>query len=321
MDLLERYLAAVERHLPDDKKADVAAELRDVLLSQVEERESALGRPLDKSEVEAVLLAFGNPLMVAGRYRTVQHLIGPEVFPYWWAALKVAFMVVAAVYLTLVILAILGGREIGRAVSGAMPDLIDTSLMVLGGVTLVCAAIERWGKPSVLARWRPSELPPLGARQRARFDTMMEIGAGVIFLAWWLGFIRFADFLPQGADHVRLALAPVWDVWWWPILAFTIYEMAVNAIELVKPGWRRMNAALRMLCNSAGAAILLGILQADTWIVVRSADPSLTQAAADNFARIGISIGIVVFVLKLANEAWRQRDLMPWPGPRNAASA
>lgn len=321
MDLLERYLAVVARHLPDDKSADVTAELRDVLLSQIEERESVLGRPLNTSEMEAVLLDFGNPLMVAGRYRTVQHLIGPEVFPYWWAALKVAFMVVTAVYLTLVILAILGGREIARAISSAAPELIDTSLMVLGGVTLACAAIERWGKPSLLSRWKPSDLPALGARQRGRFDTMMEIGAGVIFLAWWLGLIRFADFLPQDEDHVRLALAPVWDIWWWPILAFTIYEMAVNAIELVKPGWRRLNAALRILCNGAGAAILLGVLQADTWIVVRSADPAWTQVAADNFARIGISIGIVVFVLKLANEVWRQRDLMRWPGPRNAVSA
>ncbi len=69
------------------------------------------------------------------------------------------------------------------------------------------------------------------------------------------------------------------------------------------------------------SAILLGILQAETWIVVHSADPSWTQAAADNFARIGISIGIVVFVLKLANEAWRQRDLIRWPDSRNAASA
>ena len=45
MDLIERYLGAIARQLPDAQKADVCAELRDVLLSQVEDEEGRLGRP------------------------------------------------------------------------------------------------------------------------------------------------------------------------------------------------------------------------------------------------------------------------------------
>jgi hypothetical protein len=80
MDLLDRYLAAIARHLPDAQKADVTAELRDVLLSQIEDEEARLGRPLERKELEALLVRFGHPLTVSGRYRKVQHLIGPEVF-------------------------------------------------------------------------------------------------------------------------------------------------------------------------------------------------------------------------------------------------
>ncbi|WP_293485268.1 hypothetical protein [Phenylobacterium sp.] len=36
-DLIERYLGAIARHLPEGQKGDVTAELRDVLLSQAEE--------------------------------------------------------------------------------------------------------------------------------------------------------------------------------------------------------------------------------------------------------------------------------------------
>ena len=54
MDLLERYLAAVARQLPDAQKADVTAELRDLLMSQIEEKEAALRRPLDREELEAL---------------------------------------------------------------------------------------------------------------------------------------------------------------------------------------------------------------------------------------------------------------------------
>ena len=40
MDLVERYLAAVARQLPSKAAADIEAELRDLLLSRVEEQEA-----------------------------------------------------------------------------------------------------------------------------------------------------------------------------------------------------------------------------------------------------------------------------------------
>ena len=43
----------------------------------MEEKEESLGRPLTRNEMEALLKAFGHPLIVAGRYRTFNHLIGP----------------------------------------------------------------------------------------------------------------------------------------------------------------------------------------------------------------------------------------------------
>ena len=82
MDLIERYLAAAARNLPGQLAADITAELRDVLLSRVEEQEATLGRPIDRAELEKILIDFGHPLVVAGRYRKVQHLIGPAVFPF-----------------------------------------------------------------------------------------------------------------------------------------------------------------------------------------------------------------------------------------------
>ena len=62
MDLLERYLSAIERALPTAQAADIKAELRDVLLSRVEDQEARLGRPLTALEMEALLVEFGHPL-------------------------------------------------------------------------------------------------------------------------------------------------------------------------------------------------------------------------------------------------------------------
>ncbi|WP_334161979.1 hypothetical protein [Phenylobacterium sp.] len=81
MDLVERYLAAIGRELPEGHRADITAELRDELLSKIEEREAAAGRALDRRELERLLVEFGHPLVVAHRYRRIQHLVGPAVFP------------------------------------------------------------------------------------------------------------------------------------------------------------------------------------------------------------------------------------------------
>ena len=69
MDLLDRYLDAVQRHLPWDRQDDILAELRANLESQLEDKEEELGRPLTKEEAEAWLKKIGPPIQVAGRYK------------------------------------------------------------------------------------------------------------------------------------------------------------------------------------------------------------------------------------------------------------
>ena len=148
MDLIERYVAAVGRQLPDKQAADIENELRDVLMSRQEEQEEQLGRPLTRVELESLLIDFGHPLTVAGRYRRTQHLIGPEVFPFWWAAIKVMLMAVAGAYLVLIIIGILTDQtpaQFNRGVPSAWYVAIYPR-----ADHLVCMLIERFGKARVL---------------------------------------------------------------------------------------------------------------------------------------------------------------------------
>jgi len=81
MDLLDRYLQAVSFWLPKRQKDDIVAELSEDLRSQMEEKETSLGRKLTDSEVEGILKGCGSPLAVAARYLPQQSLIGPTLFP------------------------------------------------------------------------------------------------------------------------------------------------------------------------------------------------------------------------------------------------
>ena len=97
MDLIERYLAAIRRNLPADKATDVTAELREDLLSRIEERESGLGRSLEKGELSTLIKESGHPLVVASRYKPRQTLIGPETYPFFIFTLKLVLLIVAVI--------------------------------------------------------------------------------------------------------------------------------------------------------------------------------------------------------------------------------
>jgi hypothetical protein len=308
MELLDRYLSAIGDHLPRAQKADVTAELRDLLLSQIEAEEARLGHTLTRDELEAVLIAFGHPLTVSGRYRKFQHLIGPEVFPFWWASLKMSLLIAAGVYLVLAVLALVAGGDAAPIAERTESALAPSLVFVFGVVTLVCALIERFGKTALLTRWRPRDLPPAHPRRRPRFDLVVEMVMGVVAILWWTGVIHFRDVIPE--TGLRLELAPVWAAWYWPILAYLVYEFGANLVALLRPGWVLAVEGLLLVRSLTAAAILGSIYQAGHWLVV-SADtwtPAAQALAAANFdrgMRIGIAAAILVFLMMAATNVWR----------------
>ncbi|WP_309606437.1 hypothetical protein [Phenylobacterium sp.] len=314
MDLIERYLAAVARNLPGKQAGDITAELRDVLLSRVEDLEATLGRPLERAEVEQLLIDFGHPLVVAWRYRKVQHLIGPEIFPFWWAGVKVVLSLVLGLYLVLVILGVLLGKSEAEFRRG-VPDIWYVAVYLFGLVTLVCAGIERFGKTQALRKWKPSRLPPAGGKPRSRIEAVVEGGMTVVFILWWTGLIHFRDalleHLPPWTAVITADLAPVWSQYHWPILSYAAMDLAVNLMIVFRPAALRLNAGLSLVRYLVGAVILLGVLRAGHWLVVAgprgwSADVAAqVQTNFDIGMRLGIYGAIAVMLAKAALEVWR----------------
>lgn len=319
-DLIDRYLAAIARELPEGQRADIAAELRDELMSQLEGEEARLGRPLTTTELEAALRDFGNPLVVAGRYRRIPHLIGPEVFPFWWQTIKVTLTVIAAVYVVLVILALLVQEPAKRAI----PSPVEVLLLAFGVITFVFAMLERYGKPERLARkWRPSRLPPAQGKTKNRFEIMVEMGMTTVALAWWCGLIHFQNVMP-GTGGLRVDLAPVWAAWFWPILGYMVFELIVNGHALLRPARVRLNIGLAITRALAGAGILFGVRQAGHFVDVGSPTlpPDVLAGVQANFDRgfsFGIGVTIAVFLAVAVAEAWRLRQFLRInAGPRLA---
>ena len=307
-DLIDRYLAAIARHLPEGQKGDVTAELRDVLLSQVEEEEERLGRPQTRAELEALLIRFGHPLTVSGRYRQVQHLIGPEVFPFWWAAIKATTAVILGVWVVMTTFIVIAGDDFAPARDASEPSLFGVLIFAFGAITLVCALIERFGKTALLQKWKPSQLPPPGGKAKSRFERVVEIGMGAVFILWWTGLIEFREFLPH--YQMSVELAPIWQDMYWPILGYAGFDIGASLPALFLPGAVVFNRATSLVRNLLGMGVLGAVYQAGHWLEVswgvwRPEVREQVQANFDTGMRIGIAATILIFLALAAVDAWR----------------
>ncbi|MBX3478368.1 MAG: hypothetical protein KF910_12210 [Brevundimonas sp.] len=230
MTLIERYLAAVAAHLPRDRREDIVAELDDALAERVEAREAELGRAMTEAETEALLREFGHPLTVAARYRGgPDHLIGPELFPYWWFAVKAA-LALLAVFVTVGAIgaAVVQGGDMGDVISEIISGLVNGGLTVVGIAALIGFALERQpNRPRFMTDWRVRDLElfrrwslngddlgggrfgervaamaaaptrRLGGRTSPVARALWCVAGWTVFLLWWVGVFTPGGLSPQ----------------------------------------------------------------------------------------------------------------------------
>src|SRR5947209_1849251 len=170
MDLLDRYLQAVKFWLPKDQKNDIIAELSEDLRSEIEEKESALGRKLNDNELSDLLKQRGRPVFVASRYLPQRSLIGPVLFPIYVLVLKIVMLayVVPSVLVWLLLMifntgypAEHAGSHIFSTLGSIWSNLWSSAFFAAAIVTLVFAVIERTEIKSHLEDWNPRSLPPV----------------------------------------------------------------------------------------------------------------------------------------------------------------
>ncbi len=287
MDLIERYVAAVRRHLPQAQRADIGSELTENLRSAVEEREAGLGRALAPEEVSDLLRGHGHPWVVANRYLPQQYLIGPALYPYYRQAITAIlfWILLPAIPIAIAVGTLLemgaGGPAMTwlRALSGAW----TTGLILLGLTTIVFAVLEgHQVRITLLDRWRPEALPTTPETWVvSRGDAAVRLAFDTIFLLWWVGALRLPAF-PAGHD-VQLSAAGVWQAAYTPILIVTGMSILIAVADLARPWPHRRQAMARLAVDGANLVLVLALMAGGPWVVVGS--DTLDAAAVTMRAR------------------------------------
>jgi hypothetical protein len=332
MELLDRYLQAVKKHLPWQRQDDIIAELRSNLEAQLEDKEAALGRPLTNDEAMAWLKQLGSPIQMAAPYQTQQYLIGPAIFPTYRYVLQLACTWAVVINLIVSVVKIAAEDNANpTALFGALQHIPFTLLMTAAWVTLIFVVIEyavthsktKWmplAAPS--ASWSPVELPPLGeegaAGQKPRrySKAVAEVVFGFLFLAWWLLVPRHPYLLiGPGVLYWHASpfqLAPFSVLFYWWVAAVNVVQLAWRSADLIRGSWPRPRTAQNIVVSAVGLIPLGLLLSVPDHACVLLRNPTLDQAhygAALNSINLSIhwsaAVICAITVLRLVWEIGR----------------
>lgn len=243
LELVDRYLQAVRFWLPKNRnQEDLLVELGDDLRSQVEDRETELGRTLDKNEVSEILKRCGAPMLVAGRLGPRRHLIGPTLYPIYEFVLKMVLLwILVPVFLLIVGPATLASTngDWGKTALETLGSLWSGAFVAAGVITLVFAILERTHAiADITCKWDPSSLPPLEKPERkaSRFQSLCELAFQVFGLVWLL-LVPNHPFLILGPAATFLKLGPIWQAFYLPIVLLAIATLLRSVVIVARPQW------------------------------------------------------------------------------------
>ena len=313
-DLLQRYLAAVERRLPEKTAKDIVAELGDVLSAKVEAREAELGRAASADEVAAVLKAFGHPVIVASRYSGSDHVIGPGYYPWFWHVQRIAVGLAIAISFGVVAIRALGSEAPFDAAFKGFDAAIEVALVTFGVVTALFIAAERTKLDMKWAeKWDPRSLPRDNVRQpKTLFESAFTLVFDIVFLLFWVRVVQFPNELPmRDGASAALTFSPAWEAVYWPVLLLAAGVTAVHIADIVHPAWSRVRSVVAIGGHLAGLAILWVLYQSQPLIIVTpvsGADPVETERVmrtVDSVVNVSIGVAALIWVIAIGVEVRR----------------
>ncbi len=198
MELIDRYVTEVGRHLPRKNRLDIETELRSTLEDMLEDRSQQAGRPADEALAAELLEEYGAPRKVAATYQTHPYLIGPRMFSMYTFVLKIVLFAVTLGLTIATVVSLVGANMSPPEVLGALGEfiasLVSALLAAFGNVTLVFAILERVmpeGAQMGEEKWTPAELSKVPSPNRVKTADMV---ASILFMA--AGLLIF-NFYPQ----------------------------------------------------------------------------------------------------------------------------
>jgi hypothetical protein len=255
MELIERYLQSIGRHLPRRQRRDILSELRSSLMDTLEAR---FGGTYSDDDVAQVIKEMGPPQKVAASYDAEgQYLIGPTLFPTFKLVLGIVLAAVIGGQLVALLVGVVFGE---RTVSGPeeLAVIANSLPAAFGMVALVFAILQRYGVQPELNKeeaFDPRKLPALETEAPVkRGEQIVSIVMGAVVLALVAQYTLRGGFV--GAD---LFDNPVVDRYFFWIALSIVIGIMLDAWLLWQGRWTPLTR-LAKIGSEVFSLVVLGLL-------------------------------------------------------------
>lgn len=252
MKIIDRYVFAVTRGLPQTQREDIEKELRTLIEDMMEECKDI--EPEEK-RVEKVLLDLGDPVILADKYRdTKRYLIGPQNFDNYIFVLKI---VLGAVLVGISIAEVVGVMflndkiSIANTVGEYLLTLVSSLIETFAWVTGIFAVLEYKGfkleglevKKTQGGTWSISKLPEI-----PQDKALISRGESIFSIIFSTIFIMILFFAPKliavfilnnQADYVVIPVLNVEILNGYKIFIFALFIIGLlkEVLKIISGRW------------------------------------------------------------------------------------
>lgn len=265
--LIDRYVYATTRAVPETQREDLARELRAEIAEMVAARTDA-GAPADAAE-RATLEELGDPERLAASYADRPlHLIGPAYFLVWKRLLTILLLWVPAILAIITTGSqLLDGEDVGKAVGDGVSTAIEIAVQVAFWTTLTFALIDRYASPSDAPEWSLSELPELPAKSHLTLaETAGTVATSVVTVALLVWQEVRGVIETDGGQRVPLIDSDLWSTWLPFLIALLVAEAVIAVVDYRRGRWTWPLAAGGIVVDVAFAIPVIWLLLDDQFL-------------------------------------------------------
>lgn len=310
MNLIDRYVKEVGKHLPQKQRADIEKEIRSTLLDMLEEREPASPDVEREAAVVALLKEYGEPRKVAESYIGPRYLIGPRIYPTFELVTKIVLAVVIGIAVVGLGIGLAGsslaGMDFLSKVGSSALGLLGSLVTVFGNIVIVFAILERVLPAKEFdgaEDWEPEQLAAEPDPDEVKYGEQI---VGILFLTLFLilfnlypEVIRFGFFGENDWVFIPIMLSEAFFSYLPWLNVLFLLEIAM-AVYLIRAGaWTVASRAASILINLAGIALAVVMLRGPALIDLtpdRLAGTPLAESA-EALTAVGNLIPAIVLIV------------------------
>ncbi|ALS99552.1 HAAS signaling domain-containing protein [Lacimicrobium alkaliphilum] len=306
MNLIQRYIHAVEQYLPETVRQDVGRELKANIEDQLEAQEESADSRNTPKQVEVILKQLGHPAQIAARYHPPAPLVSPALMTLYFKALAFVMGLLFVLHILDLSLGYIAASDFSliRFLLQLSLGFVDTATWVFTSVTLIFYAITATGSEEKwlgYSNWQPKDLPDTGHpwQHLSSTHTLTDLVTNVFVLfVIWQPLWRSAESLSDS----WFAFAGPFEQLFPVITTLLVLSLLFNLWCFRFPYWNRATLRINTVQNLIYAGLLFYLASLEQIVVLT--DKALSLPVRFDLNK-SISIGLVLVAVYLLYEVFR----------------